>query len=248
MIVPVVGMHRSGTSTIAGILHLNGISMGSQGTFRPKPLPQNPKGFYENYDFRKVNDRILASKEYDVKSYSPDIPDVESSGRLRRKMRKLLTNYSTDFHNWGWKDPRTCLTLCLWLEELKGLRLLTKTKVLIVVRNEVSVANSLCRRNEVDPEIGRRLWMIYYMRALEAVDRNDVQVIHCFYEDIVSNPVESCRRIFSSLGRPFDEKAVTRFVDPKLDRSRKIPEEKNSQILELDDVVRFRKSLYSRFS
>jgi hypothetical protein len=51
-------MHRSGTSAVAGILHLNGIAMGSEKTFKPKPLPQNPKGFYENYDFRKINDKF----------------------------------------------------------------------------------------------------------------------------------------------------------------------------------------------
>ena len=51
MIVIVVGMHRSGTSAVAGILHLHGISMGSEKTFKPKPLPQNPMGFYENFGF-----------------------------------------------------------------------------------------------------------------------------------------------------------------------------------------------------
>jgi hypothetical protein len=248
MIVPVVGMHRSGTSAVAGILHLNGVLMGSEKTFRPKPLPQNPKGFYENFDFRKVNDMILSHRNYDVKSYSLDIPDVEATGRLKRKMRNLLLKYSTNYQSWGWKDPRTCLTLNLWLDELKGLGLLTETRILLVVRNEFSVARSLYRRNELPHEVGLKLWMSYYMRALEAADRYNVRVMYYRYEDLVNDSVESCRSIFASLGRPFDEKVVSRFVDPKLDRNREIPDGENLQIPVLDDVVQFRNRLYSRFS
>jgi len=248
MIISVVGMHRSGTSAVAGILHLNGILMGSNKTFRPKPLLQNPKGFYENYDFRKVNDRILSYQNYDVKSYSLDIPEVEATGRLRRKMRHLLSKYATEYQNWGWKDPRTCLTLNLWLNELKELGLMKETRILMVVRNEVSVARSLFRRNELLPEVGLRLWMRYYMRALDAVDDYDVQVMYYLFEDLVNNPVKSCRSIFSSLEIPLDEKIVSKFVDPKLDRSRGIPEGDNLHIPVLDDVVQFRNNLYSRFS
>ena len=49
MITIVLGMHRSGTSVVAGILHFNKVSMGTYETFWPRPLPQNPKGFYENF-------------------------------------------------------------------------------------------------------------------------------------------------------------------------------------------------------
>ena len=49
MITIVLGMHRSGTSVVAGILHFNKVSMGTYETFWPRPLPQNPKGFYDNY-------------------------------------------------------------------------------------------------------------------------------------------------------------------------------------------------------
>jgi len=72
MISIVLGMHRSGTSTVAGILHLNKVIMGTYQSFWPRPLPQNPKGFYENYDFRIINDRLLNKVGYDAKSYESD--------------------------------------------------------------------------------------------------------------------------------------------------------------------------------
>ena len=53
MIIIVLGMHRSGTSTVAGVLHMNKIVMGTYENFGHGSLRQNPKGFYENYDFRK---------------------------------------------------------------------------------------------------------------------------------------------------------------------------------------------------
>ena len=47
MIIMILGMHRSGTSTISGVLHMNKIIMGTYQNFWPRPLSQNPKGFYE---------------------------------------------------------------------------------------------------------------------------------------------------------------------------------------------------------
>ena len=85
MIVIVVGVHRSGTSAVAGILHLNGIAMGSEKTFKPKPMPQNPRGFYENYDFRKLNDRILKLAGYRVKSFDTLIPQAHTNDRMMDK-------------------------------------------------------------------------------------------------------------------------------------------------------------------
>ena len=120
MIVIVLGMHRSGTSTIAGILHLNNVLMGTYQNFWPRPLNQNPKGFYENYDFRKINDMILKKHYYDVKSYKSNIPMIKLNESLRFKMIKLLKEYSKKYSSWGWKDPRTCLTIFKWYEVMKS--------------------------------------------------------------------------------------------------------------------------------
>ena len=83
MINIVLGMHRSGTSTVAGILHLHNIIMGTYQNFWPRPLKQNPKGFYENYDFRKINDTILKLSDYSVKSYKPQIPNIILNDKIK---------------------------------------------------------------------------------------------------------------------------------------------------------------------
>ena len=73
-------------------LHFNNIIMGTYETFWPRPLPQNPKGFYENYDFRKINDAILIDSGYRVKSYKTIIPIPKVSKRA--KMIKTIKNCS----------------------------------------------------------------------------------------------------------------------------------------------------------
>ncbi len=54
----VLGMHRSGTSSVAGVLALLGAAA-------PKslmgPAADNPKGFWESYAVSELNDRILAT-------------------------------------------------------------------------------------------------------------------------------------------------------------------------------------------
>ena len=128
MITIVLGMHRSGTSVVAGILHFNKVSMGTYETFWPRPLPQNPKGFYENYDFRKINDTILQQSDYITKHYKTTIPVPESSKSIKEKMIKTVRKYEFKFKNWGWKDPRTCLTISNWIEVFKEVDLIRKVK------------------------------------------------------------------------------------------------------------------------
>ena len=104
MIIMILGMHRSGTSTISGVLHMNGIIMGTYQNFWPRPLNQNPKGFYENFDFRKINDQLLNRAGYDVKSYIPEIPNIQQIDSLSDKMKLIIKKSNSSYQDWGWKD------------------------------------------------------------------------------------------------------------------------------------------------
>ena len=56
----VIGTGRSGTSTVARLLHDNfDINMGDN--FRPAN-DDNPSGFYEDLDLKRLNDRMLTSQ------------------------------------------------------------------------------------------------------------------------------------------------------------------------------------------
>ena len=99
----VLGMHRSGTSMIAKFLHTLGINMGN--TFRA-PDQHNIFGYYEDQEWRNLNVAIL--KEAGGTWYEPpiianvDTFKVELIQLIRRKMGN---------GPWGFKDPRTILTI-----------------------------------------------------------------------------------------------------------------------------------------
>ena len=145
----ILGMHRSGTSTISGVLHMNKIIMGTYQNFWPRPLNQNPKGFYENYDFRKINDQLLKRSGYDVKSYSTNIPEINKSDKLSRKMKVLIEKSNLSYPDWGWKDPRTSLTAMHWANAIDDLNLGTVLNIIFMARKASSVSRSLKIRNNL---------------------------------------------------------------------------------------------------
>ncbi|MBF89938.1 MAG: hypothetical protein CMG75_09880 [Candidatus Marinimicrobia bacterium] len=225
MIVIVVGMHRSGTSAVAGILHLHGISMGSEKTFRPKALPQNPKGFYENYDFRRLSDKILNRSGYKVKSFNVIIPEKIVADKYNAKMRRLIERQELELNHWGWKDPRICLTLNCWLELLDSMGLLYKTKIVYTYRRADSVSNSLIRRNSLTYKQAINLWCKYNQIALKVINTWELETFCFSYESLLKNPIMVCEKLFQFLKEDLNISVIDSFIDPSLNRS-SIDEEK----------------------
>ena len=52
----VLGMHRSGTSAVAGALRLAGVDLGAD---LMAPAADNPKGFFEHAGVVAIHDRLL---------------------------------------------------------------------------------------------------------------------------------------------------------------------------------------------
>ena len=221
MITIVLGMHRSGTSVVAGILHFNKVSMGTYETFWPRPLPQNPKGFYENYDFRKINDMILQESGYKTKHYKTRIPISEPSKSIRGKMIKTVRNYEFKFKNWGWKDPRTCLTISNWIEVFKEVDLIEKVNIIFVSRKSLSVARSLKKRNAISLLQGVNLWKVYTERAINFCELSNIPTLYLSFEKILKEPVSECEKIFKFLSQPFNNNIVSDFVEKKLSKNNK---------------------------
>jgi hypothetical protein len=55
----VLGMHRSGTSALAGVLALSGAEPGP--SLMPAVETVNPKGFWEHAEVISIHDEVLAS-------------------------------------------------------------------------------------------------------------------------------------------------------------------------------------------
>ena len=241
MIVIVLGMHRSGTSTLSGVLHMNKVTMGTYQTFWPRPLNQNPKGFYENYDFRNINDQMLKLSGYDVKSYKTDIPSVQANDKIYSKMRNLVQNCNFQFGDWGWKDPRTCLTVKYWFDIIRELGLSDEVKIVFVVRKASSVARSLKKRNQLALNEGLELWRSYTDRALDFCNESQIPIHYCSFEALLDDPVSVCDALFSFLNRPWNTSIVDQFVDKSISSS-----QIGEDVILPRHIVKLESDIYSR--
>lgn len=137
MTIVVLGMHRSGTSLVAGICHKLGVSMGEY--FRVGD-ESNPDGYFEDLDWRAMNKWIINAAGgtwYDPPSM---LETIVHTMRLSPVIKRLV-EYKSRFDPWGFKDPRTCLTA-------RGLyRILPDPKFVVVRRPEEDVFNSLTKRS-----------------------------------------------------------------------------------------------------
>lgn len=138
MVVVVLGMHRSGTSMLSSMLETLGVNMGED------LLPNH----WEDRAFIDLNDRIL--KAAGGNWYNP--PPLEAIKatpiNLRAEASALVKSRSIR-PLWGWKDPRTCLTLPVYIPYLES------PKYIVMWRGKNSIVRSLTNRDgdlHKDPE------------------------------------------------------------------------------------------------
>lgn len=161
MPVCIAGMHRSGTSMIARMLNLCGLYLGSPEELYPAK-PDNPEGFWEHIHFQTINDRLLEALG-GAWDKAPALPEGWAGDprfdALRAEAKDLVAQFA-DKGSWGWKDPRSSLTLAFWKEVIPDLQ------ILIPVRNPLDVAASLTKRGYASQLFGVELWRDY-SEALE---------------------------------------------------------------------------------
>lgn len=126
------------------------------------PAVDNPKGFFEDLDFLTINDAILhkAGGSWDNPPAERSIIDA---GKSLSNMISELVARRTDRVCWGWKDPRTALTIRCYMPHLAD----CKVFFIPCFRKPLEVAKSLNERNGMLLDDGIRLAKIYNQRILE---------------------------------------------------------------------------------
>jgi hypothetical protein len=170
--IVVAGMHRSGTSFLASLVHGPACRMGE--TLLTAD-PRNSRGYYEDVEFLGLNRRILRAA---VPGGPPGHPDwgwseARQDGpfdpdllhRFASEAGALVSKRRTSRTAWGWKDPRTSLLLDFWDARVP------EARYVFVYRFPWEVADSMQRLGaEVflrRPDFAYRIWR-RYNRALIA--------------------------------------------------------------------------------
>ena len=167
--VIVLGMHRSGTSALAGTLARLGFGL-------PKtPLdasPDNPEGFYESWPVVEMNFQFLMTAKcaWNVTfNLSPEVFFRQFDPRKHNALITLLQNEFGDTGSFVLKDPRMCLLLPVWLPALQ--RLAPSLPMLLMLRHPAEIVQSHAARNG-RPEWETLLNWMHHMLEAEYITRN----------------------------------------------------------------------------
>lgn len=172
--VCVLGMSRSGTSLTARILNLLGVDLGPREELMAPARRNNPAGFWEHEGIADLNEDILATLGDAPRQRWRRPPRLEEGWerdprleRHRQEARRILRRSFARRPLWGWKDPRTCLTLPFWRDLLPEVaHLESRLRYVICIRHPLDVGDSLRTRDQVGREEGLRLWLRYLSNAI----------------------------------------------------------------------------------
>lgn len=244
MIYVILGMHKSGTSLVTEMLHQSGINMGDF----DDSLTYDQSNKSERHETQELNRDLLHGLLIPPLGYllrRPFRPPLDPAGYRRNKdsiaiirtralarlrqntappaeWHQLIDNLNNRYSNWGFKDPRTCLTYPVWQ------RALPPHKVIIVYRHY----GQLIQRYRVKSWDAARLfrvlhgWTIYNQSNLAVGRSSDNPTLILNYEKLMSEDQE-LDRLSRFIGRPlvdvrkpqlYRNRATKREVDPPLSR------------------------------
>lgn len=194
----VLGAHRSGTSVVARMLECLGAR---PSTHLHEPLPNNPKGFFEDVDVERFNEYRLLP-ELGVRWH--DIGPVDWT-RLTAESRQAMVveaaaivrrNFSEDAPVFVLKDPRICVLLPFWLETLQHAGF--DVRFVCAVRDPLSVARSLQVRDGLGLAHGAMLYASNWIMAHSCA--TEVPATYLKYDALIERPADELQRVARVLG------------------------------------------------
>jgi hypothetical protein len=193
-LILVLGMHRSGTSLLSGLLAHAGVSLGEH--IMP-PAEDNPAGFWENQSVVGLNERLLNSFDLSWSSYAP-LPsgwlESEPAKHYCSSLEQLLEDEFGETPLIAIKDPRLCRLLPLW----RTLDDATQLHCVSIVRPARDVSQSLKQRDGIGQAHGLALWLRYNLDWLQHCE--GLPLLRCNYAAVLANPVDTIRGIATLCG------------------------------------------------
>ncbi len=157
-VVTVLGMHRSGTSSLVGSLEEAGLPLGE---VRTVGGDSNEKGHREPGELISLHDDVLITSG--GAWHLP--PATVTWTPSQRERRDAFIASRAEMPLWGWKEPRTLLVIDGWLEVLPDLGMVG------TFRHPAVVARSLQRRHGNETaDMWLEVWLAYNASLLRLAE------------------------------------------------------------------------------
>lgn len=216
--IVVLGMHRSGTSALAGTFSQLGLSLGDE--LMPATADANPKGYFEHVRVVRAHDRLLAAFGMDWADPRP-LPESwmqhPATQQVRAELEQVLEPLFAGGDTVVVKDPRLCRFVPLWRELLDSLGV--QAHFAFIARHPVEVAGSLRRRDGMSEYRAGLLSLAYQLEAEHAT--RGASRVFLTYDDLITDwrgQLARCRLAFGQQAVPevASGAAVDDFLDVQL--------------------------------
>jgi hypothetical protein len=216
----VLGMHRSGTSALAGLLGQAGFALP---TSTDPGDGNNHTGYWEPRAIRTVHNRLLDGCQSSW--HDPLLPVLTwQPQRLDDTLDQLEQALAEDFAGMPAdgvavvKDPRQCRLMPLWWELLQ--RRAAEVHVLLVVRRPEAVAASLGRRDQLPQDRALLLWLSHTLEA-ELHSRALPRLV-LSYEALLREPaamVRACQQLAGLPEQELSPELLDHWIRPQLNHA-----------------------------
>ena len=215
-VILVLGMHRSGTSSLTNALTTMGVNLGEN--LMPPHAGVNDKGFFEDVEFFALNVKILSFLKSDWHHLSPlqenYITKLESAGLFTAACELVHRKFETT-HLFGLKDPRIPKLLEFWKCVFDKCDVCIS--YLICLRSPLAVADSLKYRDGFPEEKSLHLWLTHTLNSLFHTHSHRRVVVD--YDRLLTAPGVELDRISTHLGLEIREDLAKEYISEFLDGS-----------------------------
>ena len=215
-VICVLGMHRSGTSLVAQLLRLSGVFLGEESELLGAES-NNKKGHWEHKEVLEIDEAILEAFDGSWHLPPPFEQEWENDPRLDalyKRARAFAHSMNQRATVWGFKNPRTCLTLPFWQ------KIIPEMTYVITVRNATDVMQSLIKHHpSLPPRRGLQLWVQYWRSIL--TNTVSAQRSFTFFERYFTDWKAELGRVLTDVNEPSldfsdAEEEIAEFITPSL--------------------------------
>lgn len=196
----ILGMHRSGTSLLAEVVHRWGAFAGGENELMGGN-EWNRRGYWEYWPLVRFNETLLDSLD-STWIAPPAAPEAVAQKAALPEMRdeafRLVEEMGMGGRVWLWKDPRLTAVLPFWKEIWRDVI------YIVPIRHPRDIAGSLARRDGLPVTGSLQLWQASSLAILDFLDGKE-DVLFVEYEKFLEEPLACCRAVAAFLDERFDK-------------------------------------------